>query len=306
MTLQTPVVTAGTYDLALSNADQNLTDLGDVTMDALSATTGTFSSWLKADSAYISDGALYVNSVNTSVFSGSIQMAGTKNITWGTPSGSGTEGNFEIYAEAGAQGRLMLSSTGGMVAIIDNDNSATTGSFKIIRDTTVNSADSVYVIANFVENGNIRFNGPLTTFTATLDGGWDIGQHGRPWQNVYTIGTYDTTSASAANVVVETTGRLVRSTSSRRYKTGIRDLPDWAVNKFDELHPVLYRSKDAPYGRPYGGLIAEEVDSVGLGLFVEYGTTGQPEGVMYSHLVALLIAKVQQQEKRIEALEARR
>jgi len=115
------------------------------------------------------------------------------------------------------------------------------------------------------------------------------------------------TTASAANVFINSsTGDILRSTSSRRYKTDIRDLPDWAVNKFDELHPVIYRSKDAPYGRPYGGLIAEEVDSVGLGLFVEYGKDGQPESVMYSHLVALLIAKVQQQEKRIEALGARR
>jgi len=239
------------------------------------------------------------------VFSGSIELSGLKNIKWGTPGGSGTEGNFEIYGEAGAQGRLMLNSTGSMVAMIDNDNSATSGLFRIQRDTAANTPDSAYVVAVFAENGFIRFNGDIGTLTKTLDGGWDIGQHGRPWQNIYTIGTYDTTSASAANVVIETTGRLVRSTSSRRYKTDIRDLPDWAVNKFDELHPVIYRSKDAPYGRPYGGLIAEEVDSVGLGLFVEYGKGGEPESVMYSHLVALLIAKVQEQERRIEALEAR-
>jgi len=51
MTLQTPVVMAGTYTLFTTAGDQDVTDGGDFTIDALSATTGTFSNSLTAGSA---------------------------------------------------------------------------------------------------------------------------------------------------------------------------------------------------------------------------------------------------------------
>lgn len=74
-------------------------------------------------------------------------------------------------------------------------------------------------------------------------------QVGGTWQTWYPLNTskatYDTTTASGANVVVNSTGRLTRASSSERYKDIIADL------EFDDEHyadamslnPIIYRSK---------------------------------------------------------------
>lgn len=55
---------------------------------------------------------------------------------------------------------------------------------------------------------------------------------------------YEQTTASGANVVVGTTGRLLRSTSSERYKDIIADLEldDAAYGNAMQLAPIIYRS----------------------------------------------------------------
>ena len=55
---------------------------------------------------------------------------------------------------------------------------------------------------------------------------------------------YDTTTASGANVVVDNTGKLMRSTSSERYKDVIADLEldDAAYANAMQLAPIVYRS----------------------------------------------------------------
>lgn len=68
------------------------------------------------------------------------------------------------------------------------------------------------------------------------------------WTNWTTIGAnqhiYNTTTASGANVVVDTAGRLMRSTSSERYKDIIADLEldDTAYDNAMQLAPIVYRS----------------------------------------------------------------
>lgn len=56
--------------------------------------------------------------------------------------------------------------------------------------------------------------------------------------------TYNTTTASGANVVVDATGQLMRSTSSERYKDIISDLTldDVAYANAMQLAPIVYRS----------------------------------------------------------------
>jgi len=55
---------------------------------------------------------------------------------------------------------------------------------------------------------------------------------------------YTQTTAAGANVVVDTTGRLLRSTSSERYKDIIADLEldDTAYENAMQLAPIVYRS----------------------------------------------------------------
>lgn len=56
--------------------------------------------------------------------------------------------------------------------------------------------------------------------------------------------TYSTTTAAGANVVVDSSGKLMRSTSSERYKDIIADLElnDTAYDNAMQIAPIVYRS----------------------------------------------------------------
>lgn len=121
------------------------------------------------------------------------------------------------------------------------------------------------------------------------------------------VAVYSATTASAANVNVDSSGYLRRSTSSRRYKQDIRPLPGrWTGELLDALQPVIYRPAEGTAGdrRDFAGLIAEDVEAAGGGLFVEYGEDGRPESVMYDRLTVSLIAAVRDLRARVCALEA--
>jgi hypothetical protein len=112
-------------------------------------------------------------------------------------------------------------------------------------------------------------------------------------------------TATAPNLYMDSSGYLIRSTSSRRYK---RDIKTYAppTGAFDKLRAVTYRSR-SEHDDPdliHVGLIAEEVDEAGLKAFVVYDDKGRPEALEYDRMVALLIAEVQALRKRVAALEA--
>ena len=142
--------------------------------------------------------------------------------------------------------------------------------------------------------------------------------------SLYCAGAYAATTANAANMVVTSTGQIMRSTSSARYKTDIHDL-DINTDKLYDLRPVSYISKID--GKPYFGLVAEDVAKV-IPDLAEYarakdvipGSTSDeliPDAVKYPMLSVLLLeelkkehAKEESQEKiiadlakRVEALE---
>lgn len=113
------------------------------------------------------------------------------------------------------------------------------------------------------------------------------------------------TSASAANMYMDTNGLIWRSTSSGRYKTDVRDLPvALGDNLIDKLHPVLYKSKNVNDGtRDYVGLIAEEVLAAGGDGYVELDEEGVPQGVMYDRLIVAVIAALKGMRKELDYLK---
>ena len=113
-------------------------------------------------------------------------------------------------------------------------------------------------------------------------------------------GIYNATTAAAANVVIDSGTTLRRSTSSRRYKTAIEPLTDWRF--LLDLSPVTFAAISDPDGRRYGGLIAEDVAEVNP-LFAQHGLDGTPEEVAYTHLVAPVIAAIQDLARRLTRLE---
>jgi hypothetical protein len=119
-------------------------------------------------------------------------------------------------------------------------------------------------------------------------------------------GTYSITTASSANVVIQSSGLFLRSTSSIKYKTEVED----AELSYSEAlvygsRPVWYRSlsESDPSDYSYWGFIAEEVAEIDPRM-VHWGDDG-PEGVQYDRYVVHLVGVIQKQQQRLDALEAR-
>jgi hypothetical protein len=123
-------------------------------------------------------------------------------------------------------------------------------------------------------------------------------------------------SAASANLVAASGNNWQRlhSTSSRRYKTNIVDLPGTIADNLLKLRPVAFTSlceADDPEVLHYG-FVAEEIAEIDPRL-VQFGYDGParkdelmvPTGLEYNELIALLTATAQRQAQEIQSLRGR-
>ena len=115
---------------------------------------------------------------------------------------------------------------------------------------------------------------------------------------------YDNTTASAANVNVDSSGILQRSTSSLKYKKDVADYTS-GLTAVLSLRPVFYKSKHDQDAHRYAGLIAEEVHSVGLTEFVQYDDDGSPDALAYGNMIALAFKAIQELKAENDDLRTR-
>jgi len=116
---------------------------------------------------------------------------------------------------------------------------------------------------------------------------------------------YNYTAAVSANAFINTDGTLLRATSSLKYKKNVQDAL-YGLSDVLKLRPVTYQGLSAVDGdKFYGGLIAEEVDKIGLTQFVQYAEDGTPDALAYGNMVSLLTAAIQEQQTIINDLKAR-
>ena len=114
--------------------------------------------------------------------------------------------------------------------------------------------------------------------------------------------TYNNTTASAANMHISSAGgQIFRSTSSLKYKTDVRDY-DKGLNEVMQLQPKYYKGKNDG-DTQFAGLIAEDVNDLGLSEFVQYAEDGTPDALAYTHMVALLVKSIQELKAEIEILK---
>lgn len=138
---------------------------------------------------------------------------------------------------------------------------------------------------------------------------------------------YKRTYSAGANMVITEEGTLGRSTSASKYKLSIEnqytepsdqlehssailklDVKSW----FDKAESEIV-SKECDKGqrvcddafklKRHVGLIAEDVESVGLSEYVDYNTEGGVESIQYDRLWVHLIPIIKEQQKRLEELE---
>jgi hypothetical protein len=119
----------------------------------------------------------------------------------------------------------------------------------------------------------------------------------------YAQGVYNYTSSSGTAVYVDSGGNLYRFTSSLRYK---RDIVSYTngLTELLKIEPKFYKSKNPKEGeKVFAGLIAEQIDEIGLNEFVEYNDEGQPDAVHYSAMTALLVKSIQELKAENDALK---
>jgi hypothetical protein len=142
--------------------------------------------------------------------------------------------------------------------------------------------------------------------------------------------TYDDQSGAVANVFVSSSGLFTRIASSIRFKKDVKEYTN-GLDVIDKFKPITYRNKfkkvrkeieidvngkkekkyikeniDDESEVVYPGLIAEDLDKSGLGLFVDYNAnTKQPDSVYYDRIPIILINCIKQLRDRIEVLESR-
>jgi len=116
--------------------------------------------------------------------------------------------------------------------------------------------------------------------------------------------TYNNTTANAANVSISSSGYFERSTSSIKYKKDVIDY-DKGLTEVLQMRPVYYKGKGENDGnKQFAGLIAEDIDALGLNEFVTYAEDGSPDALAYQNMVALLTKAIQEQQCKINILES--
>ncbi|HET9473807.1 MAG TPA: tail fiber domain-containing protein [Steroidobacteraceae bacterium] len=115
-----------------------------------------------------------------------------------------------------------------------------------------------------------------------------------------------TANVNAIPVVIDSSGQLGTTSSSRRFKEDIADMGD-ASSLLMRLRPVTfyYRSDQNPKGRSLQyGLVAEEVAEVAPGLVAHSGD-GEVETVFYEFLPPMLLNEFQKQQRLLDTQQKR-
>jgi Chaperone of endosialidase len=119
------------------------------------------------------------------------------------------------------------------------------------------------------------------------------------------------TSSAGTAVFINSDGKLGTTTSSKRFKEGIKPMDKTSESLFS-LKPVSFRYKKEidPERTPQFGLVAEDVEKVNPDLVVR-DKDGKPYSVRYDQVNAMLLneflkahRRMEEQDKRIEELTA--
>lgn len=108
------------------------------------------------------------------------------------------------------------------------------------------------------------------------------------------------------SLYIRSTGEIGWVSSSRRFKKNIRNWsPDRQAILAMQLVQFQYKVAVDPDGVVQHGLIAEQLDELGLDWLVDYGEDGTPEGVRYDLISLALLSVVQDHDERLSKLENR-
>jgi Chaperone of endosialidase len=198
----------------------------------------------------------------------------------------------------------LFRSDGTVAMIIDGATGLASLTTSSAQPLTINSTyvDGGYVtfqksgvVRGYLGSGNLLGGGANTDLALRAEGALYLLSA----VNVFSPVMYNNTTGVAANMNIDNSGVLRRSTSSRKHKRDIAPLDDWQA--ILALEPVSYVHV-SDRGERRVGFIAEQVAAVDPRLAV-FNAEGEPDEVAYGHLTAPIICALQDLARRLNALE---
>ena len=214
---------------------------------------------------------------------------------------SGTAGNAISFTQAMtlfSSGNLTIGGTNDSARLrVEGTTNLTTG-LQLFRSG--NSCGAIWQEASSLKFGNDGSTG--FTERAQIDSSGNFILSKSVSSGFSIVGSYNETTATAANMVVQASGYVVRSTSALKYKTDVRDLESVDISKF---RPVRYKStcENDDKTIDHIGFIADEYAETYPEL-VAFGAEGQVEGFAYERVTAVLCKAIQEQQALIQQLQA--
>lgn len=225
------------------------------------------------DASKISGGDLTVNSVNSvQETSRVVNVVNASNVN--TIQLVGSNGASAFTGQMNVSGVLNVTNT-----------LQTTG--------VITSSNQIYTSNSFRALGNCWVDGTLIGGAVSVSG------------NITGANTYNQTNTGRA-MYVNSAGLYGIGASARRFKKNIVDA------EIDVQEVLKIRVRNFMYKKEYDedqdvhiGVIAEELQELGLDQFVYFNADGEPDGVAYEKLALALIPVIQNQEERLQALESK-
>ena len=272
---------------------------------------GSSGAYLLQDNAYTDNSGASWKYINSSYAAAQYYAASGAHV-WRTAA-SGTAGNAISFTQAmtlDASGNLMVGTTSSnaRITVKASGNAYSTGALALVGASSgtsyiTNAGGNLY----FSNDGStdhmvLDSSGNLLVGTTSTDAGVRLKVVGGI---IKCLDVYNNTTASAANVQIDSNGNFARSTSSLKYKKDVQDATH-GLAEVMALRPVTYKGKaETDAGKTFGGLIAEEVHAAGLTEFVQYAKDGSPDALDYGNMVSLLTKAIQEQQALITQLTAR-
>jgi Chaperone of endosialidase len=198
----------------------------------------------------------------------------------------------------------------GYEALLTNTSGAgntADGFFALLGNTEGNSNTAIGVVA-LANNTTGSFNTAIGVGAGagveTASNVICIGHPGQNLSNRCYIGNIREAfvSGDPLPVLIDSSGQLGTTASSRRFKTEIKPM-DKASESLLALKPVAFHYKNDATNRPQFGLIAEEVVQVNPDLIVR-DKNGDISTVRYDAVNAMLLNEFLKEHKKVQKLEA--
>ncbi|MFA5029872.1 MAG: hypothetical protein WC518_04050, partial [Patescibacteria group bacterium] len=215
-----------------------------------------------------------------------------------------TDGGGDMTSAVGINAEIELGTQAGIVGNYVGfhalapviDGGAITNTYGLLVEDINNASAMNYAI--WTNDGQVRLDNSAATTTLYVTGKSYFSGHTTTTGNLTASGVYSETTASAANVYVDTDGKLMRSTSGRKYKTDI-DYEGVSGDLLYQLQPASYKDKNT--GQEYIGFVAEDVALVEPRL-VLLDKEGNPDALHYGNFSALITKAVQDLARRVDSL----